>query len=200
MQRRSIPNHFRSLRTPSPSNRNAVDRVPQQVSKALGAIPDFRALGSSGTMDVPGTSDSPKSRNCSASPSSVMAINSDCIAAAEARVAKHKKLLAEKREAGSSMVSQDSKLQNGISKLRKPKLWIDTSINPAKQSSWESASRSQSPESGRGTPSSKCFNDGSKRFRHPEKDEYKAVLAEEHTELYTWLLNRQQNFWASRGL
>jgi hypothetical protein len=260
--RHVVPNHFRSLRTPSTSPTSADARAaaarrtgnasPREDMKgAVGSIPNFSRIASPETPVV----------------------SAQVAAAAEARVARHAKFLAEQRaataakaasqeqqqeqhqhqhqhqhqylrrvvgetaitaDAAEEMASASSPLSpSSHQRVHKPLLVIDTTRGGAgrggggegrggrggggrglagSRGASPITTRVSSPNSASSPPASlpggrggskagSPLNDGSQRCQpQPHPESYRAVLAEECTELYSWLTRRQETFWTNRGL
>ena len=250
LQRHVVPNHFRSLRTPSQSPTSGAATaglegraaVGQDTSK-YGRIPDFAAANkntgkrptsrkTSKTSFSPyeassspssASFDRPLSRQRGkASPASV--VDTFVAAAAEARIAAHTRLLAERRaaeEADAASVAAETASASSTKAAqwasKRPQLTINTATERARSPQHLTSVISPGPrvhvatsplsrDSSAATPTqspsaSPRLNDGSARYRpNASANGYRVVLAEAHTDLYAWLLSRQKNFWGSRGL
>lgn len=252
LQRRVVPNHFRSLRTPSQSPTSGAGAagfesnvaVGQDTSK-YGRIPDFTAMKKKSTQpsvahkatktsfspyEASSSSSSPVSprpasrQRGKTSPASV--VDNFVAAAAEARIAAHARLLAERRaaeEADAALIAAEKAAAASTTKAahwasKRPQLTINTApertrspqylsgMSPGSQAQARAGTSPLSRGSSATTPtqspsSSPRLNDGSARYRpNASAEDYRIVLAEEHTDLYAWLLSRQKNFWGSRGL
>ena len=235
---RAVPNHFRSLRSPShsPSASPRNEAAWAKPSHAVGKVPDFStqprrrpattaaaANHPANAARVPPPASGQRSAQSTGTVSPASVIDNFIASAAEARIARHAQLLAERKvaeraatarqrrnvaEAREQAVADAAALLARRTMSRRPELSIDTSAHhnlrfrsPSSSPVAMSAtsplgSTSVSPQNG--SPRSK-HNDGSQRYHSPRADVYRAVLAQEHTELYSWLSERQ-NFWDKRGL
>ena len=218
----AVPNHFRSLRTPSPRARDKHRQVgfaaqPQSqqdtgksnnsnLVKLNGWITSNNQQQSrhdrrSGFEDTPVTIPTVLRKALGAKPLLPQKYPPQKIKTNRAPVAVVSTIQSPNQQSHNHNTTRTSSITSSSTGKHKqqsngrPQLRVNTAL-PDDRSPDKKSSRPRSPNS----PTHGPFNNGSQRPDVPDANKYRIKLAQDHTALYAWLLDRQENFWASRGL